>query len=265
MVRSAPVDLDDLQGNILRAYRLPMAGTSSSASDAVTPAREWLKAVGAITPLPWTGGAGDDEPGLHVCRLVALGVDTYILGSFPPCSARAWRRRPASSATPGPAPDGWLPGLGRNQAHVLVSVYGRDESALGEAVAEVHAGVESTDGASVVHERETRELAGAREHFGFDDGFGQPAVSSVHDPTARGVRGLFGWWRSLPVGEFVLGYRDGEGSLPPAPPGAIGCNATYLVYREYEQDIAGFRRFVASAAAGIGEDEEWVAARIVGR
>jgi Dyp-type peroxidase family len=154
--------------------------------------------------------------------------------------------------------------LGTGEAHVLVSVYARDDSELARAVAAVHRGIGSADGASVVHERETRELAGSREHFGFDDGFGQPAVASVRDRTARGVRGLFGW-RSLPVGEFVLGYRDGEGALPAAPTGGLGRNATYLVYREYDQDVAGFRRFLASAAAEVGEAPEWVGARMIGR
>jgi Dyp-type peroxidase family len=265
-----PVELDDLQGNVLRAYRLPMArhlfvGVGDSGA-----ARDWLRALAprVTSALPWTGPGPATTTNLAFtfAGLAALEVAPDVLASFPAVFREGMAARAELLGDTGPsAPDRWVPSLGRNQAHVLVSLYGRDEAALGEAVAEVRAGVESTDGASVVHERETRELAGAREHFGFDDGFGQPAISSVHgDPTARGVRGLFGW-RSLPVGEFVLGYRDGEGSLPPAPQGGLGGNATYLVYREYAQDVAGFRRFVASGAADLGEDEEWVAARIVGR
>jgi Dyp-type peroxidase family len=270
MVRRLPVELDDLQGNILRAYRFPVARHLFVSLGDPVAGRQWLGRLSSrVTPaVPWTGPGPATTTNLAFtyAGLAALGVAPDVLASFPAVFREGMAARAQLLGDTGPsAPDRWHPGLGDGHAHVLVSVYGRDDDALAREVGEVQAGVESTAGASVVHERETRELAGSREHFGFDDGFGQPAVDSVRgDPTARGVRGFFGW-RSLPVGEFVLGYRDGEGALPAAPTGGLGRNATYLVYREYDQDVAGFRRFATSAATDVGEDEEWVAARIIGR
>lgn len=272
MLGCSPVDLDldDLQGNILRSYRRPTAHHLFVGVGDAAPARTWLATIAPrVTPAtPWSGSgpASTTNLAFTYAGLTALGVDPTILGSFPAVFREGMAARADRLGDTGPsAPEHWRPGLGRGRAHVLVSVYGRDDDALHEAVAEVRAGIELTDGASIVHERETRELAGAREHFGFDDGFAQPAIASVRgDPSARGVRDLFGW-RSLPVGEFVLGYRDGEGFLPPAPPGDLGHNASYLVYREYDEDVAGFRRFTTARAAELGENEEWVAARIVGR
>jgi Dyp-type peroxidase family len=269
MVRRLPVELDDLQGNILRAYRFPMARHLFVRIGDPAAGRAWLggQAARVTAAVPWTGRGPGTTTNLAFtyAGLAALGVAPGVLASFPAVFREGMAARAGILGDAGPsAPDHWHPGLGRGQAHVLVSVYAQDDAVLARAIADVHAGVESTEGASVVHERETRELAGSREHFGFDDGFGQPAVTSVADPTARGVRDLFGW-RSLPVGEFVLGYRDDEGGLPAAPTGGLGRNATYLVYREYVQDVVGFRRFLASAAAAVGEDEEWVGAHIIGR
>jgi Dyp-type peroxidase family len=269
MVKDSRIDVDDLQGNVLRAYRLPLARHVFVGVGEPAATREWLAtlATRVTSAAPWSGPGPATTTNLAFtfAGLSALDVHAQILGSFPGVFRQGMARRAGVLGDAGPsAPERWVEGLGQGRAHVLVSVYGRDEAALGDAIGEVRAGVESTEGASVVHERAGRELAGSREHFGFDDGFGQPAISSVHDPSARGVRDLFGW-RSIAAGEFVLGYPDVEGSLPPAPPGVLGRNATYLVYREYAQDVAGFRRFVAQAADRVGEDEEWVAARIVGR
>jgi Dyp-type peroxidase family len=270
MVRRQPVELDDLQGNILRAYRYPMACHLFVRIGEPAAGRAWLREVaGHVTSaVPWNGRGPTTTTNLAFtfAGLGALGVAPAVLDSFPEDFREGMAARAALLGDAGPsAPANWHPGLGRGDAHVLLSVYGRDAAALAAAVAAVHEGVEAADGAAVVHERETRELRGSREHFGFDDGFGQPAVAGVRgNPTARGMRGLLGW-RSLPVGEFVLGYRDGEGALPAAPAGGLGLNATYLVYREYAQDVAGFRRFTDATAAALGEDEEWVAARIVGR
>ena len=42
----------------------------------------------------------------------------------------------------------------------------------------------------------------------------------------------------MPAGEFVLGYHDLEGVLPPAPAlDVLARNGSYLVYRKLEQQV----------------------------
>jgi Dyp-type peroxidase family len=121
-----------------------------------------------------------------------------------------------------------------------------------------------------------------REPFGFHDGISQPLIQGL--PKASRAS------RSVPAGEFVLGYRNGyrqltdrpllprssdrERLLPPDPGGSgqadLGRNGTYLVLRQLEQDVDGFWRYVAEATRQPdGSDDrcaqDALAAKLVGR
>src|SRR5439155_18557927 len=107
----------------------------------------------------------------------------------------------------------------------------------------------------------------AREHFGFADGLSQPIVEGGQDlpRPGQGEPDGRGGWRPLRAGEFVLGYEDEEGVLPPSPAAPIGHNGTFMVWRKLRQDVPRFRRFLAETAKATDRDEDWVAAKIVGR
>jgi hypothetical protein len=62
-------------------------------------------------------------------------------------------------------------------------------------------------------------LPGGTEHFGFADGFAQPSIEGSGVPALPGrARPLKdGGWRPIRAGEFILGYPDEQGVLPPAP------------------------------------------------
>jgi Dyp-type peroxidase family len=110
-------------------------------------------------------------------------------------------------------------------------------------------------------------LAGGAEHFGFADGFGQPAIegSGVAATPGQGAPDGDGW-RPIRAGEFVLGYPDEQGALPAAPaPDQLSVNGSYLVYRKLHQDVASFRRQLAECARHYPGGEELLAAKIVGR
>jgi Dyp-type peroxidase family len=121
-----------------------------------------------------------------------------------------------------------------------------------------------------------------REPFGFHDGISQPLIRGL--PKASRAR------PSVPAGEFVLGYQNGYRQLtdrPLLPRSAdpeqllrpdrggsgradLGCNGTYLVLRQLEQDVDGFWRYVAQATRRPdGSDDrcaqEALAAKLVGR
>ena len=98
-----------------------------------------------------------------------------------------------------------------------------------------------------------------REQFGFKDSISQPAVEGT------GILGSNPHEAPLKPGEFVLGYEDENGDLPPVPqPDVLGRNGTYAVFRKLHQRVAAFRRYLHENAAGPAE-EELLAAKFVGR
>jgi Dyp-type peroxidase family len=114
---------------------------------------------------------------------------------------------------------------------------------------------------------ECHNRAGQREHFGFADGAGQPAIEGsghTHLP-GQGQPWNKRGWRPLKAGEFVLGYEDEDGIRPAAPGARLGDNGSYMVLRKLEQNVARFRSYVTEAANTSGMARDLLAAKLVGR
>ena len=89
-----------------------------------------------------------------------------------------------------------------------------------------------------------------QEHFGFADGLTNPFTAALHEAGLAED--------SLPPGEFVLGYPNLSGFVPPGPAVPLadapqlpvcptdtrqadfGRNSTYIVFRQIEQDVREF-------------------------
>ena len=279
MSTATQLDLDDIQGDILRAY--------GNAYDCTTyvflrvreggAARDWFAGVveHVTTAAPWT--AGKPETTLNVALtaagLQALGVAPELRETFSFEFRAGMAARAGVLGDAGPsAPSAWEPGVG--DAHVLLVVNAQTPERLEFALGKLRAGVAAAGGVRIVSEHDAQLLHGSREHFGFADGFAQPAVQGASEEKARGggVPQKHGMWRSLAPGEFILGYpdedsmTDRERRLPPAPADPLGRSGTYMVWRKLHQDVALFRRTLRAAAAGwAGGDERALAAKIVGR
>jgi Dyp-type peroxidase family len=274
------IDHANVQGDILRAYGSAYDRTSYvfvRVTDARR-GREWLGGLvdRVTTAEPWTAGKPSTtlNVALTCAGLAALGLPDAAVGSF----SREYREGMAARArqlgdTGAGDPAGWDAGLGTGEAHVLLTVNALPGAALD---AELDAIRDAIAGAAleVVREEGTQILGDAREHFGFADGFAQPALEGVHDGRTRGggVPEAGGDWRPLAPGEFILGYPDEEsrddprGGLPSAPSEPLGRGGTYMVWRKLRQDVALFRRTLRDAARLYEDgDEAKLAAKVVGR
>src|SRR5262249_30646400 len=114
-------------------------------------------------------------------------------------------------------------------------------------------------GVALIWRQDCYQLSTGRTSFGFKDGIGQPAVEG------SGIPGTNPGERPIKPGEFILGYPDETGSLPPMPPPEVlGRNGTYLVFRKLHTRVAAYRRYLRSKAAN-REEEALLGAKMVGR
>ena len=281
----ASIDRADIQGNVLRAYGTDYDRTSYMfvhIEDAGQ-GREWLRGLveRVSSDSEWSGAKPDSHVNVaFTCAgLQALGVAPALIATFSAEFRQGMAARGELLGDLGASdPGNWDAGLGTGAAHALVTVNARTSAHLDDELARLRAPAPAI---SIVHEQHAQLLhdaasgapAPAREHFGFADGFAQPAIEGVAEDRrpGGGVPLKDGGWRPLAPGEFILGYPDEDTRvdpqkrLPNAPADPLGRSGTYVVYRKLRQDVALFRRTLRDAAARGRHDEELLAAKVVGR
>ena len=247
-------------------------------------ARAWLRAVYKRVNLRWeehqarrfTVNIGFTYEGLKALRLSQRSLD-----SFPEAFRVGMRGRAPLVSDVGPhAPEHWEGGLGGPDIHAMIWVRTDSDEGREEAMQILRAEMEAAGGIEIRFVQDTKALAHENgigsegQHFGFEDPVSQPAIEGAPAPhyPGDGVLEADGTWRPLKPGEFLLGYEDeiGPDGTPVPEPRELRLNGTYLVFRKLYQDVAAFRRFLATAAKSLyGSDDEYhqdlVAAKMMGR
>ncbi len=290
-----PLDLDDIQGNILRPYGHPATTYLFLAVVDAALARLWLGELhDQITsarhrPPP----AVTLNLAVTYAGLVKLGVSWIKLTRLPRAfrdgmAARAGQLGDPMTERDGEiVPDGWHKPFGPDHSlHLMLMVSG-DKESVAAKVEELEQGFwqsgvtaseralqtgQSGDGAArqPAVERAEEPLMAARvdgdtEHFGYRDGLSQPAIEGIHDQAVTGTGRLReGKWVPIKAGEFILGMPAEDGAVVDDVP-SLTRNGSYLVLRKLEQDVAAFRAMVERAAQHTDLDRELVRAKLMGR
>jgi Dyp-type peroxidase family len=259
------LELDDIQSGVLRPRPTPyeatyillhiddrragrevlrrLAGVVASAADPVSPAANTWVSVS----LTFQG-------------LRALGLPPDSLDSF------AWEfqqgmaaRAKALGDTGESSPSHWEPPFGTGDVHLVLTALSPDRGHLDTAIERARRTFEEVDGVRALWRQDCHAPPGGREPFGFRDGIGYPAVEG------SGIPGSNSHEPPFKAGEFVLGYRDETGGSPPVPqPDVLGRNGTYVVFRKLHQRVAAFRQYLKENA-GSPDEEELLAAKMMGR
>ncbi len=254
----------------------------SQMADSITSSQHRI--IGHGLPEHWPSVAVN--VGITAEGLRAIGLPDEVLRTFPvefqEGIASAERSRILGD-TGASAPETWeIGGPRTDPVHAMLQLFGPDEATL-DGLCRVHRDILTVSGGAV-------ELPGGlqrgyrpdtfTEPFGFHDGVAQPSIA-----------GLSG--HGVPTGEFILGYENHYGLIPPTPVvpremnpshtlpvldspyhsrqqlGDLGRNGSYLVYRKLHQDVAGFWQFMAREAAREGDPGAarmvWLASKCVGR
>jgi deferrochelatase/peroxidase EfeB len=238
------------------AFRRPGAGC------------EWLKGildkVGRAKALP------SEDPGRRWVTigftwngLRALGVNRAALATFPEEFRQGMAARAEILGTTGTNhPDNWVGGLASGELHAIVILFARDVIDRERCRQEHREYLLQCDGVKVLSSLDLEAIppyTHAHEHFGYRGRLSQPVIEGMgEEPTP-------GSGPAIKAGEFFLGYPDEDG--PPAglpQPEILARNGSYIAYLRIEEHVGAFRDFLRNEG-GTPEQQEWVAAKLMGR
>lgn len=287
------LNLKDIQGIIARGYGELEAGCYIllSIRDAKA-ARAWLGRLAArVTP-------ADERPAEQALNIAftcnglkALGLDKETVETFShefqDGMASDYRRRIlGDSGESEPAKWAWG-GPGNVPVHILLMLFALNEEAR-QKFCEMLSQDFQSGGVEQIGETlkavVLRDEASncSKEHFGFCDSIAQPFIEGLGKtgPPANTIK----------AGEFILGYpneynllteramvkaeRDPQGILTPDAEGSgnrdLGCNGSYLVFRQLQQHVNSFWQFMEEAtrdASGKSHPDARIrlASKMVGR
>ncbi|KUN05291.1 peroxidase [Streptomyces yokosukanensis] len=259
------VEIDDIQSGALRPRPVPYRGKYIFLRvDDRHAGRALLRRLLPLTAagLPEVDPSRDAwvAVALTYQGLEALGVPQESLDSFP----RAFREGMAARAqligdVGESAPAHWEAPFGTGEVHIALSALSSDAAQLDQELEQARAAYEDTPGVQVVWRQDVHQLPTGRTTFGFRDGISHPNIEGVGLPGSNP--------QELPIktGEFILGYPDETGNLPPMPsPDVLGRNGTYVAVRKIHTNVAAWRRYLRANSSG-AEEEALLAAKMVGR
>src|SRR5215468_8893913 len=248
--------------------------------------REWLsdltRRLTPSEPKPSSNTQPARNLALTASGLRHLGVDQSTLNSFSfeflegmaparPRGAPIPRRTNVLGDLEDSSPEHWQWGGWNEQTRDIdgLLMLFAEEPGIDQLIeAEITAMANIVDGQPIVLRGQLFDKE--REHFGFEDGFSQPKIEG-RPKKSKGANSNNGKSEINPgaevkAGEFLLGYEnERKARVTNGHDRDIRRNGTYLVFRQLEQDVPAFNTFVSDAAKKIGETDDWVATRLLGR
>jgi Dyp-type peroxidase family len=259
------LELDDIQNGALHPRPLPYVGAYVLLRiDDRRAGREVLRRL-----LPTLGDASRPadpaaqawvSAALTYQGLKALGVPQDSLDSFPLAFKQGMAARAAPLGDVGEsAPEHWEPPFGSPDVHIGISALAPDAARLETVFAPAREALQTMPGVKAIWRQDCHVPADKRNPFGFVDGLSNPAIEG------SGMPGNNPQEPPIKAGEFLLGYPNEFGELPPMPaPEVLGRNGTYLAVMKLHTRVAAWRQYLRANAASPA-DEERLAAKIVGR
>jgi Predicted iron-dependent peroxidase len=266
------IERDDVQGIVFSSYsHLECASYLLLQIDDPIPAKRWLAGVTARVTTS-VKPPRDARPsrnlnlaitysGLQKLALPAGVLQTF---SFPFIDGMHSDRRARILGDTGlnePAQWGW--GNAKRPIDIILMLYAANETDI-ESYEHEQSALASNSGITVLEMLRAGRQPDTKEHFGFNDGVGQPVIDDTEQYNRQLARTQH--VTPLPPGEFLMSYEDAYGNVAPSPavdpaldsgnllpPSAepkthdLGRNGSYMVFRQLEQDVAAFWRFCDQA------------------
>jgi deferrochelatase/peroxidase EfeB len=294
---SAPkstLDLIDIQGFILRGYRMPMVRHFLLAVGAPLAARKLLgrfvsgneaDAPQITTAADWhvgfEPGPGDNLSAGPRCKpdyclnvgitwpgLIALEVRERVpelsFKSFRAFIGGAAERAALVGDTGASAPENWFSAFGKGSDHVLVTLHALSPEALAGytdrltalfAEGEAFRETWRADGMALMGTKDDKPLLTTKVHFGYTDGIGMTTI--------RGGPERYPPDHQQPCEPWLFVLQDEAENYFLPEPRALGLNGSFAVFKMIETDVVGFENYLQSNKDKI--DPELLAAKMCGR
>ena len=288
------LNLGDIQGFILRGYRMPMVrhflltvgvptqarkllgrfvSGDESAAPQITTAEDWH--VG-FAPGPGDNPAeaprrkpdyclnvGITWPGLIALELRDR-VPTLGFKSFGAFIAGAAERAKLVGDTGPSAPHNWVGGFGNDGDHVLVTLHAISSEAMTSYSDRLSAlfsegsafrEIWHTDGMAWMEMKDGKPEFTSKVPFGYTDGI---SMTTIHGGPERYPQD-----HQQPCEPWLFVLQDEAENYFVPEPREIGLNGSFAVFKMIETDVVGFENFLQSNKDKI--DPELLAAKICGR
>lgn len=289
MGKKDEVEWDDVQGIVLSGYRELKRSAYllwRFQSDDLRRNRKWLydltKRLTSSQPRPSSNTQPARNLALTPSGLRHLGVDQSTLNSFSfeflegmaPARARGAsipRRTNVLGDLEASSPEYWNWGGWNEDTRDIdgLLMLFAEETEIDQLIqAEMRVMADIVDSEPIVLRGQLVDKE--KEHFGFEDGFSQPKIEGrpkkSEDAHSTNGKSEIKPGAEVKAGEFLLGYEnERKARVINGHDRDIRRNGTYLVFRQLEQDVPAFNTFVCDVAKKMGETDDWVAARLLGR
>ena len=238
-----------------------------------------------INPTP----KGDPQNAVHIAftssglKELGLNVNTFSREFVEGMNTQ--QRSALLGDTENNNPKNWDWGNKEKEVHCVLMLYARNNTALADLEKNVF--TPKSPGVQLIKRVETFEYNDKdedKEHFGFRDGLSQPVIRGFSKSSTADDHLL------VKPGEFILGYINEYDNYSPSPyverdaksvdlpympddknknKKDLGKNGTYIVFRQIEQHVEKFWKFLyhnsKETAAGKTEKAIKLAAKMVGR
>lgn len=267
------IDYTDVQGTLLRGYRVDLARHFILSIANVAATRQFILALvngsnglPAITTAQRSASHQDVFVNLSFTNtgLAALGIAASDLATFDAAFQRGATSATTASIvgdTGSSAPANWIGGMNDgSQVHAVLSLWVDTDSIQLESVsAQLRAAFAGA--CTELSAQDAQALPDNHVHFGYRDNIAQPTVIGA-PPRKRAVPDD---QPPVKTGEFLLGYANESGGTYTVSPAQLGTNSSYAAFRLLQQDVAGFDAFLQQYSAKAGIDVETLAAKVCGR
>ena len=291
---ASALDLPDIQGLILRGYRMPMVRhfllevsnpaearkllgrlISGNEEDApqITTAQDWH--VGFApgphddpTALPRRKPDYCLNVGITWSGLVALEVKDRVpslsFKSFGAFTSGADKRAALVGDTGPSAPEHWVGGFGNGSDHVLVTLHAMSPEAMttySDRLASLFVDDNAfrelwrQDGMALMEMKDGQPAPTTKVHFGYTDGISMTTIRG--GPERYPVDG------QQPCEPWLFVLMDEAENYFVPEPRELGLNGSFAVFKMIETDVVGFENFLQSNKDKI--DPELLAAKMCGR